>query len=260
MIIDCNAYLGHYPFRRLRLSQPDAMIAAMDRYGIHRAVVSSLSSVFYRDSHRGNEELSEQIRGWPDRFLPIATTNPRYVGWERDLDEAVGLFKMRGIALYPSHHGYQLLDNHGLSVLKAIEERGLPLVLTQRLEDRRQRHHWDQAEDLQVKDLLDLASRFPKLRILLCNWTGIDGAKLAAAGLRGRCWIDFARLHVLLHQDVPKLIETMGVESIVFGSHAPFDYFGPSVVKLSNLSFQSDDDWERVLWRNAAEFLRIEAP
>ncbi len=258
MIIDCNAYLGHYPFRRLRLSKPEGMLAAMDRYGIRCSVVSSLSGVFYRDAHRGNEELAEAIRKWPERFAPVAIVNPRYVGWERDLDHAVDGWRMRAVSLYPSYHGFRLLDDYGVAAIKAIEERGVPLVLTQRLEDRRQRHHWDQAEDLEWKELLEVATRFPKLRFLLRNWSGVDGTKLAAAGLRGRCLIDFARLHVLLLQDVPKLVDSMGIESIVFGSHAPFDYFGPSIVKLSNMKWSSDEAWERVLWRNAADFLQIE--
>ena len=57
MIIDLNASVGHYPFRRLAHSEARALLGAMDRHGIDRAVVVSLHAVFYRDSHEGNEEL-----------------------------------------------------------------------------------------------------------------------------------------------------------------------------------------------------------
>ena len=46
MIIDVNASLGHYPFRRLRHNTADTLVALMDRNGIDRAVVSSLHAVF----------------------------------------------------------------------------------------------------------------------------------------------------------------------------------------------------------------------
>lgn len=258
MIIDVNAHLGHYPFRRLRHRSAAELIKLMDAHGIDRAVVSSLHAVFYRDAHQGNAELHEEIQPFAPRFVPVATVNPKYVGWERDLDEAVNQWGMKAATLVPEHHGYALDDDLGTAALGRIDELGLPVVLTQRFEDRRQRHHWDVAEDLQVRTLLKIAGDHPKLKFLLSNWAGLDGKTLADAGLKGRCLIDFARLHVMYLKDVPKLIASLGVESIAFGSHAPFDYLGPSLVKLANLESLPKADRERIAWRNAAEFLGIE--
>ncbi|MSU51403.1 MAG: metal-dependent hydrolase [Opitutus sp.] len=257
MIIDVNASLGHYPFRRLRFNTAEKMIGLMDRNGIDRAVVSSLHAVFYRDAHRGNEELFEETKAHGARLIPVATVNPKYAGWERDLAEAVGRWKMKIVTLVPEHHGYTLTDEHGRAALARIAELGLPVMLRQRFEDRRQRHVWDRAEDLAIAPLLDAARAHPKLKFLLVNWLGLDGQKLVAAGLKGRCLIDFARLQVIYRKEVPKLIETMGVESIAFGSHLPFDYVGPSLVKLANVEQLRPADHERIAWRNAAEFLGL---
>jgi hypothetical protein len=70
--------------------------------------------------------------------------------------------------------------------------------------------------------------------MLLINWVGLDGNRLSEAGLKGRCLIDWARMHVLLNKDVPKLMESMGTESLAFGTRMLFDYIGPSLVKLSH--------------------------
>ncbi|MFO1062745.1 MAG: amidohydrolase family protein [Pirellulales bacterium] len=258
MIIDTNAFLGHYPFRRLVGNNAAEMVTTMERAGIGRALVSSLGAVFYRDAHQGNTELIDEIRNWKDRFIPIAVINPKYAGWQRDLEQVVKSFGMKGVALYPEHHGYTLTDEFGDAVLKAVIELDVPLVLTQRLEDRRQRHAWDVAEDLAMGAVVESAQRHKNLRIMLSNWIGLDGAKLAAAGLKGRCLIDFARLHVLLNKDVPKLIDSMGIESVAFGSHIPFDYVGGSLVKLANLDTLNDEDYEKVAWRNAASFFRFD--
>ena len=257
MIIDCNAYLGHYPFRRLRNNTADSMVELMDRNGIDRAIVSALPSVFYRDAHNGNKELFEQTRNHQTRFIPVATVNPKYVGWQLDLAEALEKWKMKAATLFPSHHGYSLSDEFGQAALVRIAEYGVPLVLTQRLEDRRQRHHWDIAEDLELKSLIEVARAHPGLKLMLSNWIGLDGAKLADAGLGGRCLIDFARLHVVLHKDVAKLIETLGVDSVAFGSHMPFDYVGPSLVKLANLESLPPMDYEKLAWRNAVSFFKL---
>ena len=257
MIIDVNAALGHYPFRRLQGNTAQSMLAVMDRFGIDQAVVSSLSAVFYRDVHQGNAELREETLKHPQQLIPVATINPKYVGWQQDLAEAVERWKMKAVTLVPAYHGYNLTDEFGLSALSKIAEYEVPVVLTQRFEDRRQRHHWDIAEDLDVTSLYEIARAHPTLKFLLSNWIGLDGDKLAAAGLKGRCLIDFARLHVLLNKDVPKLISTLGIGAIAFGSHMPFDYVGGSLVKLANLEGLHESDFERIAWKNAAEFFQL---
>lgn len=259
MIIDVNASLGHYPFRRLRSRTAEEIIALMDRNGITKAVVSSLHAVFYRDAHRGNEELWHDAQRYPSRLIPVATVNPGYAGWERDLEEAVRGWNMKAVALVPAHHGYALGDERGRAALERIAELGIPVMLRQRFEDRRQRHAWDQAEDLTANALLDAARAHPRLKFLLVNWLGLDGQKLADAGMKGRCLIDLARPQVVYRKDALKLIETLGAEAIAFGSHLPFEYVGPSLVKLANLEASRPGDYEAIAWRNAARFLGIEA-
>lgn len=260
MIVDVNSYLGHYPFRRLRMTGARAMVEHMDAHGINVALVSSLNAVFYRDSHEGNRELFEEIRPFGSRLVPVATVNPKYVGWKEDLADSVERGGAKAITLLPEHHGFQLADERGQAALSRIAEFNLPVVLTQRLEDRRQRHHWDIAEDLTLASVIEAAAGHPTLRIVFSNWIGLDGAAMLAAGLRGRCLIDFARLQVLMIKDVPKLIDTLGVESIAFGSHMPFDYLGPSLVKLANLAELYPEDYDRIAWRNATEFFRLDLP
>lgn len=257
MIIDVNASLGHYPFRRLRHTRAAEMVELMNRSGIARAVVTSLHAAFYRDAERGNEELFAEVAAHGDRFVPVPTVNPRYVGWERDLSETVARWKPKAIALLPEQHGYSLADEHGRAALARIDELGVPVLLRQRFEDRRQRHAWDKAEDATMNALLEAARAQPKLKFLLVNWAGLDGAKLVDAGLKGRCLIDFARLQVVFRKDVPKLIATLGVEAIAFGSHMPFDYVAASLVKLANVQAVRRADYEAIAGRNAARFLGI---
>ncbi len=257
MIIDVNASIGHYPFRQLRSGAADKFVAQMTRSGIDRAVVACLHAAFYRDAHRGNEELREAVQAHGKRLIPAATINPKYVGWERDLEEAVERWGMRIVTLVPEHHGYALNDAHGRAALEKIAGYGVPVLLRQRFEDRRQRHAWDKAEDLTVAALLEAARIHAKLKFLLVNWAGLDGARLVDAGLKGRCLIDFARLQVLFRHEVARLIETLGVDAMAFGSHAPFDYAGPSLVKLANVQATRPADYEAIAWRNAARFLDL---
>jgi uncharacterized protein len=257
MIVDVNTFLGHYPFRRVRYTTAAEMIAHMDANGLDAALVSSLHAVFYRDAHRGNEELLEAVSRFPNRLFPVGTVNPTYVGWERDLTWLIEKGRVHAIALVPEYHGYRLTDERGTAALKEIAEAKLPVVLTQRLEDRRQRHHWDVAEDLRADELIEVAKTHATLKCVLVNWLGLSGDKLLAAGLRGRCLIDFARQAVVGTKEVPRLIEALGVESIAFGSHMPFDYPAAALVKLSNIAALMPDTYERIAWKNANDFLAL---
>lgn len=257
MIIDVNAGLGPYAFRRLAATTAAEVVASMDRHGLDHAVVTSLPGLLYRDVHRGNEELRSAVAAHPGRFTPIGLVNPAYAGWERDLATMVGEWGWKAAALAPEHHGYALTDPKGTAALARIAELGVPVLLRQRYEDRRQRHAWDRAEDLSFSQLLEVAGRHPRLRFLLVNWLGLDGRRMVAAGLGGRCLVDIARPQVLLRGEIPELLATLGPGTVAFGSNLPFDYVTPSLIKLENLQRLHPGHHEDVAWRNAARFLGV---
>jgi len=257
MLIDINAHLGHYPFRQLRYNDTPGLLSLMDRNNIHKAVVSSLHAVFYRDAHRGNEELTDWVSEAPERLIPLATVNPTYAGWERDMDQALTEWNMKGIRLVPQYHGYSLTDASGQKALAVAAEHGVPVVLPQRLEDRRQKHHFDEARDLSFDEVLAAARLHPDLRVVFLNWLGINGGALVEAGMKERVLIDLTRMPVVLQKDLPSLIEILGIGSVAFGTHIPFNYPGPSLIKLELLNVSSRDR-KRIAWKNAAEILGIE--
>lgn len=255
-IIDVGAHLGHYPFRRLRHNTAAGLLELMDRTGISHSVVACTHSLFYRDAHGGNEELAEAVSASGGRLFGLATINPLYAGWERDLEESIGRFGLIGLRLAPSYHGYRFTDDAAAAVLRQAISMRIPVALSQRIEDRRQRHLWDQADDLEFREVAQIAKTHAELRLLLLNWSGIDQAAFLEAGLQGRCLVDFARMRVVLQHTVPRLIDGLGIEAIAFGSHVPFSYPGPALVKLEVLDVTAADR-ERIAWRNAAEFLRL---
>ncbi len=110
MIIDVNAYLGHFAFRRLRHNTAESLLKLMDARKIDRAVVSSASAITYRNVQSGNEEIDGEVKAHRDRLIPFAVINPSYAGWEDDLKTCHERFGMRGLRLYPGWHNYKLSD------------------------------------------------------------------------------------------------------------------------------------------------------
>ncbi len=260
MIIDCNAFIGQYPFRSLRFGAPGDFVARMDHFGISKSLVTSIHAFFYRNVQEANRELFSAVAKFPDRILPIGMVNIGYVRWREDLALCIDQ-GVKGIALAPHFHRWgSETPDHAESLhelLGRLAERELPVVLTQRLEDRRQRHAWDQASDLSLGVVKGMLAEHTKLKIMFCNWAGLRATQLLDLGLKDRCLIDLARMQVLQSGDSIELMKNLGEGSVCFGSHAAFDYYGPSLVKLDNLKLLFPDFYEKVAWKNATEFFGL---
>src|SRR5438093_13632233 len=88
MRIDVNAFIGHYPFRRVPGGSPAALLEAMDRTGIDQAWISNLSAIFWRDPSEGNAVLY-QVAERESRFRAVAAIHPELANWRAVLEEAL---------------------------------------------------------------------------------------------------------------------------------------------------------------------------
>jgi uncharacterized protein len=85
MTFDLNVYLGHWPFRRLRVSGAAGVRKLMARNGIQQALAIPLQGIFYKDCLDGAQEMAEEIGARSRDLLSLGMVNPRFPGWERDL-------------------------------------------------------------------------------------------------------------------------------------------------------------------------------
>lgn len=94
---------GHY---HVPQGDVEALIHEMDRFGIEKACVFSLSGVF-TDEVYGNDRAIEYIRRYPDRFVGFTLLNPhRGPQFMREELKRCADLGMRGIKLIPTYQGY----------------------------------------------------------------------------------------------------------------------------------------------------------
>src|SRR5690606_15227847 len=113
MLIDINAYIGHWPFKQLQYNTCEALLKRMNRFGVDISIISNLHGLFYKNTQSANRELFNELtskRVFSDRFIPFAVINPIYAGWKNDFKESVNKFGMRGLRLYPKYHDYEITD------------------------------------------------------------------------------------------------------------------------------------------------------
>ena len=258
MIIDVNAYLGHFAFRQLRYNNAAGLLTLMDRAGIDRALVSSASAIVYRDSQTGNEEVAAEIKGRGDRLIGCAVLNPAYAGWQDDLKTCHERFGMRGVRLYPRWHNYKLTDDACKELVNAATELGMAISIPLRVEDRRQQSWLVDIPDVDKEEIAALVKSSPKARFILVNGLGFVASSLGRKdnGLPANYVIDTALIQSELEDEMGRLIANLGEDRVVFGTGIPFHYAGPAFAKIVVLN-PSDSLKEKIQWRNAAALLNL---
>lgn len=145
--LDVNTFIGGYPFRSVPHPDPEVLVRVLAREGIARAWVGHLPSAFHRDPAAGNAELFARLAPFRDVLLPAPAVRPDWPEWRRAL-EALVRDGAAAIRAYPQLWGMRAGDERLAQLAVACATRRVPLVLTVRFEDVRQRHPLDVAGDL----------------------------------------------------------------------------------------------------------------
>jgi len=258
VIVDVNAYLGHFAFRRLRHNTAAALLVLMDSKRIDKAAVSSAGAITYRNAQAGNEEVAEEVRVRSDRLIPFAVINPFYAGWQDDLKICHEEFGMAGLRLYPKWHNYQLSSPCCRELVNAATERGMVISIPIRVEDNRERSWLLNVPDVSLEEIVELVKAHPKARFILLNGIGYTGCLLGRKdnGLPSNYAIELSRLSAVLANELGQLITNLGAERVMFGSGMPFNYPDPALVKLEVLD-ASEADKEKIRSQNAMTWLRL---
>ena len=237
MIIDSNAYLGHWAFRRLRYNTGDGLLRLMDRVVIDRACVSSASAIMYKNCHAGNEELLEEIEGHEDRLIPFAVLNPAYAGWRRDLTWCQEVLGAKGLRLYPAYHRYTLDDACCHELVAAATDLGLVISIPIVAHDLRQRHWLVDVEPVPYDAIARLVSAHPQARFIILQGASFPGTPLVdgAHELPDNYWIEMSCMDSFYGKGLQTVKDRLGAHRLVFGTGICFRYPEPAFVRMEGL-------------------------
>ncbi len=268
MIFDANAWIGVWPFRSLRDNTPEKLLARMDRSGIDLAAVSQIEAVFHRSPQPANEKLAESVAPFGDRLVPMATINPTMPGWEDDLRASQESLGMKAVRLFPPYQGYDADGPEIARVLEACAERALPVSIPHRMEDSREHHPIDPGKTVALDAIADLVAAAPNATIIVPNGRGFTHSALwTRTDLRDRPWyvdLSLTEVHYTLHRslagmrELATFLDEGGAEHLMFGTHLPFSYAGPALVKRAVLDVD-DRTLEDVSYNNAANVFGVAA-
>lgn len=236
MRIDVSAFVGAYPWRRVPGASIEALLAAMDRVGIDEAWVTHLPGIFWRDPMEGNGWLLDAV-GREPRLRPVPAVHPGLPGWEGAVAAAADA-RVPALRADPTWYGLEPAGGAMHALAQAAASARVPLMLAVRLEDGRQRHPNDSADELPPSAVRALVRADPAVRIIVTHADRgfIEEVHFGATPEEAaRILWDITWVWGPPEDHLATLLQTIGAERFVFGTGQPLRIPENSIAKLDLL-------------------------
>ena len=248
MIIDVNAFTGHWPSHPVK-GDLNTVRASLREYGVGRICVSPLEAAWCRNPHRFNDALYRTAGTFSDVW-PVPVLDPTVATWKEELERATREIRVKLVRLLPAYSPYALEDADEL--LQTLVAEKLGVIVQTRLEDPRRQHQLAQVPDVPAGEIVSAAERHPELTVI------IGGARTGEIrGLKDRL-LASPNLYADVSQcdglDAIKVLVEDGLrEKLLFGSHAPL--FIPYSALSRVVTDLSDKDVSAILGDNAERII-----
>jgi uncharacterized protein len=268
MLVDINAYVGHWPFQQLHHNTCGALLNRMNQFGVDVSVISNLNGIFYKNTQSANEELHQELKAnkrFGDRFIPFAVLNPIYAGWREDLDTCINKMGMKGLRLYPKYHDYDITDPACVELVKRARDKGLPVAFNLRMIDSRQRSWMDidyvvgtAKPEWNLKNILPLIRQVPDATYLILNLANKTALAPEDLDLVRQVNMAFDTSGRAI-QDLGAELQTYGKDKFAFGTHSPILDYITGQLRVESLRADEADAQtiEGIRSGNAKRLLRL---
>jgi predicted TIM-barrel fold metal-dependent hydrolase len=233
-IIDVNVTLGRWPTRRMPCDEPERLVTKLLEHNVVSAWAGSYDGLFHDDITAVNNRLAElcHTANLPQHLLPFGSINPSADNWQTEFDRCATKHEMPGIRLHPNYHGYTLDHPNFAQLLKAAADSKLIVQLAVLMEDARMMHPLMRVPPVDIAPLPKILTAIPTLKFVLL------GALTSATRMEtlsklfevGQTYVEISMLEGA--GGIEKLLATVPLDRIMFGSHAPSFYCESAALKL----------------------------
>ncbi len=221
-----------------------SLIADMDRYGIAKIGISSLSGTVNRIQ---NDLVYDAHLQYPDRIYPYAFINPKAPDAHDEIDLCLGDRGYKGVKFHAWKHGYYSDNTPQIDdILTHIERYGVHVQTHVGTSPLSTPFAW-----------IRYAKKHPKLRFLFTHMGCREFAYSVIEAVRNvpNIWLETS---VIYDVDVlTRVRECVGAKRIVFGTDWPYKSVECEIEKVYHMGF-TDEELEYVFHKNAEGLWTIE--
>jgi predicted TIM-barrel fold metal-dependent hydrolase len=268
VLIDINAWVGHWPFQQLKYNSCEALLSRMNQFGTEVSVIANMNGIFYKNTQSANQELYDEIKAMGrqrDRFVPFAIINPIYAGWQYDLEQGIKKLGMKGVRVFPKYHDYEITDPNLIELVKRARDLDVPVAFTYRMADSRLRSWMDidyvvgtPKPEWTLKNIFPIIKAVPDAKFMILNVANSMHLDESDAALfkKAQVLIDTSGRTLL---DLGGLLKTQGKERFAFGTHSPILDYVTGLLRIESLRDDEADAATKELLRsgNAKQFLKL---
>jgi predicted TIM-barrel fold metal-dependent hydrolase len=254
LIADVNLHVSRWPFRRLPLDETPALVKKLQSLGVSQAWACSFDAILHRDVAGVNARLvADCRRNGGGVLVPFGALNLALPDWGEDFRRCREVFHMPGVRLYPNYHGYKLADPTFAKLLEMSVAANMIVQIAVSMEDERTQHPLVRVPPVELDSLPNLMKKFPTAKAILLNaLRAPHSSALSLLTKTPNLSFDMATLENV--GGVSLVVEQIGAERVLYGSHAPFFYPEAASLKIKEAALAADVA-ERILHANAARLI-----
>jgi predicted TIM-barrel fold metal-dependent hydrolase len=253
-LVDASVSISRWPLRRVPCDETPTLVEKLRQHGVTSAWAGTFDGVLHKDLRSANARLAAECRNHGGGILvPFGSVNPKLPDWEEDLRLCAKQHRMPGVRLHPNYHGYKLDDPAFARLMSMAVDHGLIVQIAVHLEDERMMHPLLRVEPVNTAPLEDQMPRWNGARVVLLNALNVlKDDVLARLLLADEVYVEIATLEGVGGLD--RLLKTLPLERILYGSHAPLFYFESAELKLQE-STLSPSQLAAIRYKNTEKLL-----
>ena len=245
-IFDCHGHLGVHPDFPAWKHSPEEMLQVMDLLNIELLAISSTRAC-YNDCPRGNAEVAEVLRKYPQRFRGYVTASPRPPGEALgELERWSHFHRPPLIKLHPECHQYPVNGEYYRPIWDFANQTHAVVLV----------HTWDSDSNCGPLLLGPIAGEFPQAKIIVghsgVTWRGYEQS-FAVAAEASNTFLDItgSQSHRTI---IERAVSRLGAHRVLFGSDMPFLEAAMLLGRVLSARI-SDQDKEKIFRTNFAQLL-----
>jgi uncharacterized protein len=244
--IDAHAYIGENIFGFSR--SVETLLRDMDRLDISMAVLCPNKPFGYA-LDPANRFVAEAVKQHPDRFFGWARVDP----WQgekalKELKIGIEDLGLIGLLLHPYEELFQISDRKVDPLMDYAETKGIPVMV--------EAGYHLLSHPL---DIAELAHRFPKVTVIGTHGLQMDDAGFALTdsdlAMRECDNVIMESSGMYAPDNMIGVVEKLGLERLLFGSHSPWLNLEFEVDRISRLAL-TEKQKESVFGANILKILR----